>query len=170
MERLAHLTRSHEAPGGDCEGVGAESSDFLYSHGARSLVSPRNGVPAHSWWGSFLHSFVVTNAGWIAILVALAELAIGAALDVGFLTPLACLGSLLLLFTYVMSSTASVCAFYALFTVIILTTWRTSGWIGVDALISGRRQRPRNAKRALALDRRDVAPSEAVDESDVVPD
>jgi|GEM_PF-4578300 len=78
---------------------------------------------------------------WIAILVAFAELAIGAALALGFLTPLACLGSLLLLFTYVMSGTASVCAFYALFAIVILATWRTPGWIGVDGLLSTRRQR-----------------------------
>jgi hypothetical protein len=46
-----------------------------------------------------------------------------------------------LLFTYVMSGTASVCAFYALFAIVILATWRTSSWIGVDGLLSGRRQR-----------------------------
>jgi hypothetical protein len=40
-----------------------------------------------------------------------------------------------------MSGTASVCAFYALFAIVILATWRTSGWIGVDGFISGRRQR-----------------------------
>jgi hypothetical protein len=57
------------------------------------------------------------------------------------LTPLAALGSLALLFTYVMSGTASVCAFYALFAIVILTMWRTSGWIGVDGLLYGRHQR-----------------------------
>jgi thiosulfate dehydrogenase [quinone] large subunit len=120
---------------------GAENPAFLHNHGAGVAGFAAHGIPAYSWWGSFLHSFVVPNSGWIAILVAFAELAIGAALAIGFLTPLACLGSLLLLFTYVMSGTASVCAFYALFAIVILATWRTSGWIGVDGLISGRRQR-----------------------------
>jgi hypothetical protein len=63
------------------------------------------------------------------------------ALAIGFLTPIGCLGSLLLLFTYVMSGTASVCAFYALFAIVILSTWRTSSWIGIDGFISGYRQR-----------------------------
>jgi hypothetical protein len=36
---------------------------------------------------------------------------------------------------------ASVCAFYALFAVVILVMWRTSGWIGADGLIVGYRQR-----------------------------
>jgi thiosulfate dehydrogenase (quinone) large subunit len=120
---------------------GAENPAFLHNHGAGVAGFAAHGVPAYSWWGSFLHSFVVPNSGWIAIVVAFAELAIGAALAVGFLTPLACLGSLLLLFTYVMSGTASVCAFYALFAIVLLATWRTSGWIGIDGLLSARHQR-----------------------------
>jgi hypothetical protein len=83
----------------------------------------------------------VPNAGWIGVLIAFGELAIGACLAIGFLTPLAALGSLALLFTYVMSGTASVCAFYALFAIVILAMWRTSGWIGVDGLLYGRHQR-----------------------------
>src|SRR5580700_6035289 len=79
---------------------GAENPAFLHNNGAGVAGFAAHGVPAYTWWGSFLHSFVVPNSGWIAILVAFAELAIGAALAIGFLTPLACLGSLLLLFTY----------------------------------------------------------------------
>jgi hypothetical protein len=32
---------------------------------------------------------------------------------------------------------ASVCAFYALFSVVILATWRTSSWLGVDGPVMG---------------------------------
>ena len=84
------------------------------------------------------------------MLVAVSEFSIGVALALGLFTRLAALGSLALLFTYVMSGTASVCAFYALFAIVILATWRTSRWIGVDGLISGYRQR--RAKGASALD------------------
>jgi uncharacterized membrane protein YphA (DoxX/SURF4 family) len=70
-----------------------------------------------------------------------AEFVIGCALVLGLFTPIAALGSLALLFTYVMSGTASVCAFYALCAIVLLATWRTSGWIGADGLISGYRQR-----------------------------
>jgi thiosulfate dehydrogenase [quinone] large subunit len=124
---------------------GAENPAFLHNNGAGVAGFAAHGAAAYSWWATFLHSFVVPNSGWIAITVALAEFAIGAALALGLFTPLACLGSLLLLFTYVMSGTASVCAFYALFAIVILAMWRTSSWIGVDGLISGYRQR-----RALA--------------------
>src|ERR1700722_16559507 len=127
---------------------GAENSAFLHHNGAGVAGFAGHGKAAYTWWGSFLHSFVVPNSGWIGILVAVAEFTIGVALVLGIFTRVASLGSLALLFTYVMSGTASVCGFYALFALVILATGRTSSWIGVDGLISGYRQR-RNAKLAL---------------------
>jgi thiosulfate dehydrogenase [quinone] large subunit len=120
---------------------GAENPAFLHNNGAGVAGFASHGVPAYSWWGSFMHSFVVPNAGWIAILVAVAEFSIGVALSLGLFTRIAALASLGLLFTYVMSGTASVCAFYAFFAIVVLATWRTSSWIGVDGLVSGYRQR-----------------------------
>jgi len=122
---------------------GAESAGFIRGNGAGVAGFAAHGTPAYSWWGTFLHGFVVPNAGWIGILIAVAEFAIGIALVSGLFTRVAALGSLALLFTYVMSGTASVCAFYALFAVVILVMWRTSSWIGVDGLVAGyRRHRP----------------------------
>ena len=119
---------------------GAEAAAFVHSSkGVAGFAA--HGTPAYSWWGSFLHGFVVPNAGWIGVLVAVAEFAIGIALVAGLFTRVAALGSLALLFTYVMSGTASVCAFYALFAIVILVMWRTSSWIGADGLIAGYRQR-----------------------------
>jgi thiosulfate dehydrogenase (quinone) large subunit len=120
---------------------GAEAAGFLHNNGAGVAGFAAHGTPAYSWWGSFLHGFVVPNAGAIGVLVAVSEFAIGVALAAGLFTRLAALGSLALLFTYVMSGTASVCAFYALFAIVILVMWRTSSWIGIDGLIAGYRQR-----------------------------
>ena len=120
---------------------GAENAYFLHNNGAGVAGFAAHGVPAYSWWGSFLHSFVVPNAGWIGVFIALAEFAVGAGLVLGLVTRGAAIGSLALLFTYVMSGTASVCAFYALFAIVILATWRASSWLGVDGLIAGYRQR-----------------------------
>src|SRR6202034_2555189 len=114
---------------------GAEAAAFLHSSAGVAGFAA-HGTPAYSWWGSFLHSFVVPNAGWIGILIAVAEFTIGVALVAGLFTRIAALGSLALLFTYVMSGTASVCAWYALFAIVILTMWRTSSWIGIDGLIA----------------------------------
>ena len=126
---------------------GAENSAFLHHDGAGVAGFAAHGVAAYSWWASFLHGFVVPNAGWIGVFIAVAEFAIGIALVAGFLTPVAALGSLALLFTYVMSGTASVCAFYALFSIVILATWRTSSWLGVDGVVMGYLQR-RHQRRA----------------------
>ena len=123
---------------------GAEAAGFLHNNGAGVAGFAAHGTPAYSWWGSFLHGFVVPNAGPLGILIAVAEFAIGVALVAGLFTRVAALGSLALLFTYVMSGTASVCAFYALFAIVILVMWRTSSWIGVDGLIAGYRQRHPN--------------------------
>ncbi len=128
---------------------GAENGAFLHNNGAGVAGFAAHGSPAYTWWGSFLHEFVVPNAGWIAVLVAVSEFAIGVALVASLFTRVAALGSLALLFTYVMSGTASVCAFYALLAIVILTMWRTSSWIGIDGLIASYRQRNRRDHRHL---------------------
>lgn len=133
---------------------GAENPAFLHNGGAGVAGFAGHGVAAYSWWGSFLHSFVVPNSGWIGILVAVAEFSIGVGLCLGLFTRVAALGSLALLFTYVMSGTASVCAFYALFAIVILATWKTSSLFGVDGVIAGYRQRHHGTGRvAPALSR-----------------
>jgi thiosulfate dehydrogenase (quinone) large subunit len=119
---------------------GNESAAFVHHDGAGVKGFATNGHAAYSWWGSVLHHFVVPNSGWIGIVVAVAEFAIGLGLVAGCLTRIAALGSLALLFTYVMSGTASVCAFYALLAIVILTMWRTASWIGVDGLVARYRQ------------------------------
>lgn len=123
---------------------GAEAAGFIHHNGAGVAGFATHGDPAYSWWGSFLHGFVIPNAGALGVLVAVSEFAIGIALVAGLFTRIAALGSLALLFTYVMSGTASVCAFYALFAIVILTMWRTASWIGADGLIAGYRQRHPN--------------------------
>jgi thiosulfate dehydrogenase [quinone] large subunit len=144
---------------------GAENPYFLHNNGAGVAGFAAHGTPAYSWWGSFLHNFVVPNAGSIGVLVAVAEFTIGVALVAGLFTRIAALGSLALLFTYVMSGTASVCAFYALCAIIILTMWRTSSWIGIDGLIAGYRQRRQRERQHI---RTPAAPGLARSDADTV--
>src|SRR6204780_5204386 len=125
---------------------GAENPAFLHNNGAGVAGFAGHGAAAYSWWATVMHSFVVPNASWIAVLVAFGELAIGLGLAFGCLTRTAAIASLALLFTYIMSGTASVCGFYALCAIIVLATWRTSTWIGVDGVISGFKQRRRHAR------------------------
>jgi thiosulfate dehydrogenase (quinone) large subunit len=124
---------------------GAEASGFIHNNGAGVAGFATHGTAAYTWWHSVLHGFVVPNAGAIGVLVAVGEFTIGIALVAGLFTRIAALGSLALLFTYVMSGTASVCAFYALFAIVILTMWRTASWIGVDGVIANYRQHHHHA-------------------------
>lgn len=124
---------------------GAENPAFLHDNGAGVAGFAAHATAAYTWWGSFLHGFVAPNAGWIGVLIAVSEFAIGIGLVLGLFTRAAALASLALLFTYVMSGTASVCGFYALFAVVILMTWRTSSLFGCDGFVAGYRQRRRNA-------------------------
>ena len=119
---------------------GAENAGFLHNNGIAVAGFASHGVPAYSWWGSFLHGFVVPNSDWVAVLVAVSEFLVGLGLAVGFLTPAAATAGALLNFTYIMSGTASVNAFYALAAVIILATWKTSSEIGIDGFIRAYRQ------------------------------
>jgi thiosulfate dehydrogenase [quinone] large subunit len=135
---------------------GAENSTFLHHNGSGVAGFAAHGAAAYTWWASFLHGFVVPNAGWIGVLIAVAEFAIGVALVAGFFTPIAALASLGLLFTYVMSGTASVCAFYALFALVILATWRTSSLLGADGFIAGYLQRRHDRKLSTPLHALDV--------------
>ena len=120
---------------------GAENAFFLHHNGAGVAGFAAHGTPAYTWWGQFPARLRRPNAGSIGILVAVAEFAIGVALVAGLFTRIAALSSLALLFTYVMSGTASVCAWYALFAIVILAMWRTSSWIGIDGLIANYRER-----------------------------
>ena len=135
---------------------GAENPAFLHNNGIGVAGFAKAGAASYSWWASFLHSFVVPNAGWIGIFVSLAEFAAGAALALGVLTPAAALGALVLNLTYMLSGTAGVNPVYAIVAVILLATWRTSGFIGVDGLIQGFWQNRKEARAQVGL-REDAA-------------
>ena len=66
---------------------GAENPAFLHHNGAGVAGFATHGVAAYTWWGSFLHSFVVPNAAPIGVFIAVAEFAIGIALVLGLLYP-----------------------------------------------------------------------------------
>jgi len=128
---------------------GAENPGFLHNNGAAVAGFAGHAVASYSWWASFLHSFVVPNAGWIGVLVAVAEFLAGIGLALGLFTPAAALGALILNVVYMLSGTAGVNPFYAVFAVVILATWRTSGWIGADGLILGYIQRQRDQRHLI---------------------
>lgn len=131
---------------------GAENPGFLHHNGSAvasyAAHGATAGVASYTWWGTVLHSFVVPNSGWIGILFAVAEFVVGIGLAVGLLTPLMAFGALLMNVIYMLSGTAGVNPVYALSAILLLATWRTSGWIGLDGLLVGFIERRRKARSA----------------------
>jgi uncharacterized membrane protein YphA (DoxX/SURF4 family) len=146
---------------------GAENSAFLHHGGAGVAGYATHGVASYSWWHHFLTGFVVPNSGWIGILVAVAEFTIGVALVLGLFTPGAALAGLALNMTYMFSGTAGVNPAYAAFSVLLIATWRTSGWIGIDGVVMGIVQRRRLA-RGEPIDLRTKKVTDAPVDSELV--
>jgi thiosulfate dehydrogenase [quinone] large subunit len=130
---------------------GAENGAFLHHDGAGVAGFAAHGAASYSWWHHFLTGFVVPNSGWIGITVSVAEFTIGVALVLGFFTPGFALAGLVLNVTYMLSGTAGVNPAYAAASVLLVLTWRTSGWIGLDGITMGILQRRRDRHDAGAL-------------------
>jgi thiosulfate dehydrogenase (quinone) large subunit len=125
---------------------GSEKSSFWFGGGAGVKgfatagvlgSSTGKGGASYGWWAGFLHNFVIPNASWIAKLIALAELAIGIALILGFLTGLAALAGLLLNLIYMFTGSAGVNPAYAILSMGLILAWRNAGLLGLDRLVLG---------------------------------
>jgi thiosulfate dehydrogenase (quinone) large subunit len=124
---------------------GAENASFLHHNGAGVAGFATAGLKlaSYSWWGHFLHGFVIPQSGWIGVFISVSELVIGFALVLGVFTAGFAFFALFLNLTYMLSGSAGVNPVYALFAVVLIATWRTSGWIGADGLLMGYLQRRR---------------------------
>jgi thiosulfate dehydrogenase [quinone] large subunit len=83
-------------------------------------------------FAGFLHNFVIPNASWIAKVVTISELVIGALLILGLFTGLAALAGLVLNVIYMFSGSAGVNPAYAIVAVFLILAWRNAGWLGLD--------------------------------------
>jgi thiosulfate dehydrogenase [quinone] large subunit len=122
---------------------GAESAAFWNGGGAAVKGFATAGVlgsttgkggASYGWWAGFLHNFVVPNAGWIAKLITLGELAIGVGLILGVVTGAAAAAGLLLNVIYMFSGTAGVNPAYATVSLMLVLAWRNAGYLGLDRL------------------------------------
>jgi thiosulfate dehydrogenase [quinone] large subunit len=129
------------SPAGWAKLGGAENSAFMHHDGAGVAGFAAHGAASYTWWHHFLTGFVVPNSGWIGITVSVAEFTIGVALVLGFFTPGFALAGLVLNVTYMLSGTAGVNPAYAAASILLILTWRTSGWIGCDGITMGILQR-----------------------------
>ncbi len=120
---------------------GSEKAAFWYGGGAgvkgfatagvAGSAGGRSGA-SYGWWAGFLHNFVIPNASWIAKLVTLSELVIGALLILGLFTGAAAFVGIGLNVIYMFSGSAGVNPAFAVVSVFLILAWRNAGYFGLD--------------------------------------
>jgi thiosulfate dehydrogenase (quinone) large subunit len=93
------------------------------------------GGASYGWFAGFLHGFVIPNASWIAKVVTLSELVIGALLILGLFTGAAAFAGLALNLVYMFSGSSGVNPAYAIVSVFLILAWRNAGYLGLDRLV-----------------------------------
>jgi len=111
-------------------GGGAGVKGFATAGVAGSATG--KGGASYGWWAAFLHNFVVPNASWIAKLITISELVIGALLIVGLFTGAAALVGIALNVIYMFTGSAGVNPAYAIVSVFLILAWRNAGYLGLD--------------------------------------
>ncbi len=120
---------------------GSEKAAFWYGGGAGVKGFSTAGVAgsatgkggaSYGWWAGFLHNFVIPNASWIAKLVTLSELVIGALLILGLFTGAAAFLGIGLNVIYMFSGSAGVNPAFALVSLFLILAWRNAGYFGLD--------------------------------------
>ena len=111
-------------------GGGAGVKGFATAGVAGSATG--KGGASYGWWAAFLHNFVVPNASWIAKVVTVSELVIGALLILGLFTGAAAVAGLGLNIIYMFTGSAGVNPAYAIVAVLLILAWRNAGYLGLD--------------------------------------
>lgn len=88
-----------------------------------------------SWYGSFLQSVVLPNAGTWSKLVAYGELLVGIALVLGIFTGIAAFFGAFMNFNYLLSGTVSTNPMMFLVAGLLVLAWKTAGWLGLDRIL-----------------------------------
>jgi thiosulfate dehydrogenase [quinone] large subunit len=111
-------------------GGGAAVKGFAAAGVAGSATG--KGGASYGWFAAFLHNFVIPNASWIAKLITLSELAIGALLILGLFTGAAAVAGIVLNLIYMFTGSAGVNPAFALVALLLILAWRNAGYIGLD--------------------------------------
>lgn len=97
---------------------------FAKSSGANPAVQ--------GWYASFLHNFVLPNAGFFSFLVTWGEVAVGLGILLGLLTGIAAGFGVLMNLNYLLAGTVSINPILGMVGLFLVFSWRACGWIGLD--------------------------------------
>jgi thiosulfate dehydrogenase [quinone] large subunit len=88
-----------------------------------------------AWWGSFLETFALPNAGLFTFLVQWGEFLVGVGLILGCFTTFAALMGLVMNFAFLFSGTVSTNAQLVALTIFIVVAGANAGKIGADRFV-----------------------------------
>jgi thiosulfate dehydrogenase (quinone) large subunit len=95
------------------------------------------GGASYGWFAGFSRGFVIPNASWIARVVSVSELVIGALLILGLFTGAVAVAvaGVALDVVYMFSGSSGVNPAYAIVAVFLVLAWRNAGYLGLDRLV-----------------------------------
>ncbi len=98
-----------------------------------ALAKSSGANPAvQGWYASFLHTFVLPNAGFFSFIVTWGEVAVGLGILVGLLTGIAAGFGVLMNLNYLLAGTVSINPILGMVGLFLIFSWRVCGWIGLD--------------------------------------
>ena len=98
-----------------------------------ALAKSSGANPAvQGWYASFLHTFVLPNAGFFSFIVTWGEVAVGLGILVGLLTGIAAGFGVLMNLNYLLAGTVSINPVLGMVGLFLIFSWRVCGWIGLD--------------------------------------
>lgn len=111
---------------------GFDSSGFLQG----ALAKSTGEHPAvQAWWGTFLESFAIPNAGIFNVLIPWGEFLVGLGLLLGCFTTAAAFFGIVMNFAFLFSGTVSTNAQMVLLTIFILAAGYNAGRFGLDRYV-----------------------------------
>jgi thiosulfate dehydrogenase [quinone] large subunit len=118
-------------------GAGAGKAMAGYWTKAAGLLVGPDGKPvpgsAFWWYRDFLKFLLATHSQvWFSYFISAAELLVGLALILGFLTPIAAAGAALMNLNYLLAGSASVNGWLYTLAILILVAGTNAGSLGVD--------------------------------------
>lgn len=108
---------------------GFDASGFI--QGAIANAGGENPT-VQAWWGAFLETFALPNAGMFSFMVAWGEVLVGLALILGIFTNFAALMGLTMNFAFLFSGTVSTNAQMVVLTMFLLVAGFNAGRYGLD--------------------------------------
>lgn len=108
---------------------GFDASGFI--QGAIANAGGENPT-VQAWWGAFLETFALPNAGMFSFMVAWGEVLVGIALILGIFTNFAALMGITMNFAFLFSGTVSTNAQMVVLTIFVIVAGFNAGRYGLD--------------------------------------